>query len=190
MGRAEALKFASGGAKIIGCDINAARDTETRDLIRQQGGEMVSLCPCDLSQLDSCEMLIEDIKDEDWRKTLDMELTLAYLLTQAAWPHLKATKGSVINVASVNSWVALAPLPALAHAAAKGCVLAMTRQLAVIESLQTAPLTKDPVWSATVLNKIMLGRLGKAEDIVGVACFLASMMLRILLELIFAFMVI
>ena len=66
----------------------------------------------------------------------------------------------------------------------------MTRQLAVegrkhsirantispgpIESLQTTPMMKDPAWSVPMLQKVMLGRLGKAEEVTNMASFLAS----------------
>ncbi|KAL4948939.1 hypothetical protein BDW69DRAFT_175505 [Aspergillus filifer] len=133
---------------------------------------------------------MDDIKDEQWYKTIDQELSLVYLLTRVAWPHLKESRASVINVGSVNGWVALRALPAVAHVAAKGGVIAMTRQLAmegrehgiransispgVIETLQTAPLMKDPEWSATMMDKIMLGRFGSPDDVAAAALFLAS----------------
>ena len=215
MGSAAALKFAKEGAKIVGCDVNAANDAATVDTVRQQGGEMVSLSPCDLSKRNSCESLVDfaikshgqidvlynnasmayfgwmdSMKDEEWHKTMDHELNLIYLLTRTAWPHLKKSRASIVNVGSANGWVAFAALPAVAHAAAKGGVISMTRQLAVegrkhgirantispgaIESLQTIPLMKDREWSTTMLQKIMLGRLGRAEEVANLASFLAS----------------
>jgi NAD(P)-dependent dehydrogenase (short-subunit alcohol dehydrogenase family) len=215
MGRAAALKFAQEGAIVIGSDINATNDAATVAAVRDQGGEMVSLCPCDLTKRDNCEKLVnlaiekygridaiynnagmayfgwmDEIKDEDWYKTIDQELSLVYLLTRVAWPHLKRSGASIINVGSVNAWVALAPLPAVAHVAAKGGIISMTRQLAmegrnhgirvnsispgVIETLQTAPLMKSPEWSAGMLSKVMLGRFGSPDEVAAVASFLAS----------------
>lgn len=214
MGSAAALKFAKEGAKIVGCDVNTANDAATVDSVRQQGGEMVSLSPCDLSKRDNCEVVVDlaikshgqidvlynnasmayygwmdNIKNDHWHKTMQMELDLIYLLTQTAWPHLKKSQASIINVGSANGWIGLTGLPAVAHAAAKGGVIAMTRQLAVqgrkhsirantispgpIESLQTAPMMKDPAWSVPMLQKAMLGRSGKAEEVTNMASFLA-----------------
>ncbi|KAI2669729.1 hypothetical protein CBS147355_9723 [Penicillium roqueforti] len=215
MGRAAALKFTMEGALIVGCDSNEANDKETVEAVKRAGGKMVSYAPIDLTSRENCVKLIEftiekygridclynnasmayfgwmdDITDEAWHKTIRMELDIVYLLTKIAWPHLKASGASIINVGSVNGWVGLAVLPAIAHTAAKGGVIAMTRQLAmegrthgirantispgVIESLQTKPLLEDPVWKKTMLDKIMLGRLGRADEIANVASFLAS----------------
>lgn len=215
MGRAAALKFAEEGAIVIGSDINVTNDEATVNAVQEQGGEMISLCPCDLTKRKNCENLVnlaiekygridviynnagmayfgwmDEIKDEDWYKTIDQELSLVYLLTRVAWPHIKKSGASIINVGSVNGWVALAQLPAIAHVAAKGGILAMTKQLAmegrnygirvnsvspgVIETLQTAPLMKDPEWSAGMLSKVMLGRFGRPDEVAAVASFLAS----------------
>lgn len=215
MGRAAALKFANEGAKIVGCDVNACNEMTTVEAVRKLGGQMISMSPCDLSNRQDCEELVnraikeygridvlynnagmahfawmDDITDEDWYKTIDQELSLVYLLTRVAWQHLKESHGSIINVGSVNGWVALSPLPALAHVAAKGGVISMTRQLAmegrehgiransispgVIESLQTAPHIQSAEWSKTMLQRIMLGRFGRPEEVVAVASFLAS----------------
>ena len=81
-------------------------------------------------------------------------------------------------------------LPGLAHSAAKGAILAMTRQLAlegrhhgiransispgVIETQQTKPLMSDEEWHSTMLDGIMLNRLGTPQEVANVALFLAS----------------
>jgi len=215
MGRAAALKFAEEGAIVVGSDINASNDAATVKAVRERGGQMISLSPCDLTKRENNEKLagmalekygridaiynnagmayfgwMDEIKDEDWYKTIDQELSLVYLLNRVAWPHIKKTGASIINVGSCNGWVALAQLPAVAHVAAKGGILAMTKQLAmegrnhgirvnsvspgVIDTLQTQPLMKNPEWSAGMLSKIMLGRFGKPEEVAAVASFLAS----------------
>lgn len=215
MGRAAALLFASQGAKVIGCDINADKDAETLALVRSQGGEMESLSPCDLTQQDACEKLVEfalskhgridvlynnaamayfawmdDIQNDVWYKTIDQELNLIFLLTRAAWPHLKKSRASVINCASVCGMISFATHPAIAHSAAKGGVIAMTKQLALegrvhgiransvspglVETTQTVPLLKDESWAGPMLDKIMMRRFGKPEEIAAAAAFLAS----------------
>ncbi|CAG8286650.1 unnamed protein product [Penicillium nalgiovense] len=156
MGRAAALKFAQEGAKIVGCDINTTSDTSTIEAVRELGGEMISTSPCDLTKREDCEQLVnlaiktygridvlynnagmahmswlDDYKHDDWYKTIDQELSLVYLLTQVVWPHLKESGASIINVGSANGWIAIRPVPGIAHTAAKGGVIAMTRQLAM-----------------------------------------------------------
>jgi len=216
MGRAAALLFAKQGAKVVGCDINPCATEETLALVTQQGGDMVSMSPCDLTDPANCAGLVDlalssygrvdvlcnnaamayfgwvdEISDEDWYRTIDQEVNLVFHMVRAAWPALiKAPGASIINTASVSAWASYKLLPGIAHSAAKGAVLSMTRQLAMegrvhglransispglIESNQTRPLLKDPVWSETMLDKIMLGRMGTPEEVASAALFFAS----------------
>ncbi|MGK9063742.1 SDR family NAD(P)-dependent oxidoreductase [Stutzerimonas chloritidismutans] len=158
IGQACALMFAREGASVVGCDIDAASAQKTLATAAAESLEMTSLHPCDLTQPEGAQRLvqfalerhggidvlvnaaafgafawIEDMDYESqWRKTLTGELDIVFLLCQAAWPHLKQRGGaSIINFASANAWMALEGSPALAHCAGKGGVLAMTRQLAM-----------------------------------------------------------
>ncbi|TDN69991.1 SDR family NAD(P)-dependent oxidoreductase [Paraburkholderia sp. BL10I2N1] len=215
MGRAAALMFAREGAKIVGCDISVDAAEETVAEVRNAGGEMVSLQPCDLTQREHCQSLvalalntygwidvlfnnaamawfapIDTISDEQWYKTIDQELHLVFEMVRAAWPELTKRSGSIINTASVSAWSTYRVLPALAHSAAKGAVVSLTRQLALegrahglransispglIETNQTRPLLSNPEWSDPMLGKIMLGRMGRPEEVAATALFLAS----------------
>ncbi|GBL56321.1 NAD(P)-dependent dehydrogenase, short-chain alcohol dehydrogenase family [Pseudomonas citronellolis] len=157
IGQGCALLFAREGARVVGCDIDAAAAERTLAMAREQGLELLSLHPCDLTEPQDARRLVEFavashggidvlvnaaafgafawIEDMDyqsqWRRTLSGELDLVFLLCQAAWPHLKRRGGSIVNFASANAWMALEGSPALAHCAGKGGVLAMTRQLAL-----------------------------------------------------------
>jgi NAD(P)-dependent dehydrogenase (short-subunit alcohol dehydrogenase family) len=78
----------------------------------------------------------------------------------------------------------------LAHCAAKGGVIAMTRQLALegrthgiransispgtIETPSSLKLMENPVWRDAMLKKVMRGSLGKPVEVANVALFLAS----------------
>lgn len=215
IGRAAALMFANQGAKIVGCDINVQADAETIALVQAQGGEMVSLSPCDLTQTADCDALVahaiqtygridvlynnaamayfepmDEIGVESWSKTIDQELNLNFLLTRAAWKHLAESGGAIVNVGSACGMLGFATLPSVAHAAAKGGVIAMTRQLAaegrhhgirvncmspgVTLSQQTAPLLADESLSKPLLDKIMLNRVAQPEEVASLALFLAS----------------
>lgn len=157
IGQGCALLFAREGARVVGCDIDAAAAERTLAMAREQGLELLSLHPCDLTEPQDTRRLVEFaiashggidvlvnaaafgafawIEDMDyqsqWRRTLSGELDIVFLLCQAAWPHLKRRGGSIVNFASANAWMALEGSPALAHCAGKGGVLAMTRQLAL-----------------------------------------------------------
>jgi NAD(P)-dependent dehydrogenase (short-subunit alcohol dehydrogenase family) len=115
---------------------------------------------------------------------------LVFYLTRAAWPHLKASHGVVVNMASLNASLSFKPLPSLAHTTAKAGIIGMTRQLAMegrehgiransmspglIETNQTREQLKDPEWAGYMLGKTLLGRLGQPAEIANVALFLAS----------------
>jgi NAD(P)-dependent dehydrogenase (short-subunit alcohol dehydrogenase family) len=59
------------------------------------------------------------------------EVDLVFYLTRAAWPHLKASRGVVVNTASLNALLSFKTLGSLAHTTAKAGIIAMTRQLAM-----------------------------------------------------------
>jgi NAD(P)-dependent dehydrogenase (short-subunit alcohol dehydrogenase family) len=176
---------------------------------------MVSLQPCQLTKPGDCQALldfavrtfgridvlfnnaamayfnwIEDITDEEWDRDRREEVDLVFFLTRAAWPHLKASHGVVVNTGLLNGLMSFKTLGSLAHTTAKAGVIAMTRQLAMegreygiransispglIETNQTQEQLKDPAWAAAMLGKTLLGRLGRPEEVANVALFLAS----------------
>jgi NAD(P)-dependent dehydrogenase (short-subunit alcohol dehydrogenase family) len=215
VGRAAALAFAREGASVVGCDVTVAPAEETVKMVRAQGGTMISLQPCRLTEPNECQALVdfaakaygridvlfnnaamayfnwlEDISDEEWRRDMREEIDLVFFLTRAAWPHLKASHGVVVNTASLNGLLSFKTLGSLAHTTAKAGIIGMTRQLAMegrehgirsnsispglIETNQTREQLKDPAWASAMLGKTLLGRLGKPEEVANVAVFLAS----------------
>ena len=54
-----------------------------------------------------------------------------FYLTRAAWPHLKASRGVVVNMASLNGQLSFKPLASLSHTTNKAAIIGMTRQLAM-----------------------------------------------------------
>ena len=214
IGRSIALAFAREGALVVGCDFNPGGAQATVDAVRAQGQEITSLHPCDLTDQKQCTELvklvvqrhgridvlvnnagktlfnwIEDISYSDWEKTIDNELKITFLTTKAAWLELGKRGGTIVNIASTAGHIGIKALGSLAHCAAKGGVIAMTRQLAVegrkqgiransispglIETPSTTRQAQDPEWSARI-DRIMRGRLGQPHEIAAVAVFLAS----------------
>jgi NAD(P)-dependent dehydrogenase (short-subunit alcohol dehydrogenase family) len=133
---------------------------------------------------------VDELSKADWDITLRGEIDTVFLVTRKMWPLLQASgKGSIINFSSANAHVALDGLPALAHTAGKGAVLAMTRQLAMeggphnIRANTIAPgftVTEeteqhlDSPLMKNVRAKIMLDGLGQPEDIGWLAIYLGS----------------
>jgi NAD(P)-dependent dehydrogenase (short-subunit alcohol dehydrogenase family) len=215
MGRAAALLFAREGALVVGCDLQVDAAQSTVDAVHAESGMMVSLQPCHLDQPADCKALVnfairsfgridvlfnnaamayfnwlEDISDEEWDRNRRDEVDLVFYLTRAAWPHLKASHGVVVNNASLIALLSFKNLGSLAHTTAKAGIIGMTRQLAmegreygirvnsispgVIETNQTREQLKDTEWAGYMLGKTLLGRLGRPEEVVNVALFLAS----------------
>ena len=74
---------------------------------------------------------LEDITRDEWDGARRGEVDLVFYLTRAAWPHLKARGGVVVNMASLNASLSFKILPSLAHTTNKAGIIGMTRQLAL-----------------------------------------------------------
>ena len=135
---------------------------------------------------------LENVTDEDWDAARRDEVDLIFYLTRAAWPHLKDSSGVVVNMASLNGQLSFKSLASLSHTTNKAGIIGMTRQLALegsehgirvnsispglIESGATRAHLEEGEggWAREMLDRTLLGRLGKPEDVANVALFLAS----------------
>jgi NAD(P)-dependent dehydrogenase (short-subunit alcohol dehydrogenase family) len=216
MGRAAAVLFANEGARVVGCDINATNAEATLKMVRSADGQMVSLHPCNMSIRSDVDQLMDfavksyggidvlynnasmayfswlpDMTYEMWSKTLREELDVVFHGCQAVFAHMiKGGGGSIINVGSTSGKIGYEVLPGLAHTAAKGGVIAMTKQIAMeggkhgircntispglVLTNQTREFINMPEWFAPMKAKLMLGRVGLPEDIAPLAVYLAS----------------
>ena len=88
---------------------------------------------------------IEDISEEEWDRNRWEEVDLVFFPTKAAWPHLKTSRGMVVNTASLTGRRSF-NIFGLAHTTAKAGIIGMTRQFAM-EGLSTgfAPTRSHPV---------------------------------------------
>lgn len=212
IGREAALRFAAEGAHVIGCDLKADGAAETLRLVRAAGGSMESMAPVDLGDPDQARAWVdqaaaggidilynnasnavfepfETFSVEGWRACMRNEIDLYFYTTQAAWPYLRRRGGVVINTASLAGWLG-GGHGCVAHATAKGAILAFTRQLAweggphgirvvsispgLTETPATMGFTGDPAYRATRLKRNLVPRFGQASDIAAMALFLAS----------------
>src|SRR5271155_2962479 len=215
MGRAAALAFAREGASVVGCDVAVEPAAASVEVFHAAGGQMVSLHPCLLDDPDDCARLVElavsefgridvlynlaarshfhwleDFTDKEWDAARRDEVDLVFYLTRAAWPQLKASRGVVVNMASLNGSLSFKNLPAIAHMTNKAAIVGMTRQLAMegsehgirvtsvspgfIEPNATRGELEDEEFGRAMRDRTLLGRFGQPEDVANVALFLAS----------------
>lgn len=129
------------------------------------------------------------IRTADWERVLAVNLTGTFFACRAALPHLLATRGNIVNVAST---AAVHGQPwAGAYAASKGGVLAMTQSIAIDYARQgvraNAVLPGDvatPIFAAfqlpegadpKLVRRVMAPRgSGRPADVAGVIAMLAS----------------
>jgi NAD(P)-dependent dehydrogenase (short-subunit alcohol dehydrogenase family) len=69
---------------------------------------------------------LEGFTDEEWDAARKDEVDLVFYLTRAPWPQLKASRGVVVNMASLNGSLSFKLLPALAHTSNRAAIIAMT----------------------------------------------------------------
>lgn len=74
---------------------------------------------------------IEDLSEDDFRKTVDINLTGTFLTIKYAVPHLKRQGGSVVVTSSVNGTRMFSNSGASAYASTKAAQVALTKMLAL-----------------------------------------------------------
>ena len=214
MGRATALTFAREGALVVGCDVAVEPAEETLELVKAAGGEMVSVQPCVLSDPAECARLVdlavsrfgqidvlfnlagrshfgllESVTDEDWDAARRDEVDLNFYPTRAAWPHLIASSGVVVNMASLNGQLSFKSLASLSHTTNKAAIIGMTRQLAMegsehgirvnsispglIQSGANRAHLEDGAggFAHEMIDRTLLGRLGEPQDVANLVRF-------------------
>ncbi len=133
---------------------------------------------------------VVDTDESVFQRVLDVNLKGVFLCCKHGIPHLiEAGGGSIVNVASFVALVGCT-VPQDAYTASKGAVLSLTRSLAVQygpQHVRANAICPGPIMTPLLeglfpseeerlkrLNRIPLGRFGRAEDIVYAALYLAS----------------
>jgi NAD(P)-dependent dehydrogenase (short-subunit alcohol dehydrogenase family) len=155
VGAATARMFAAEGARVCVVDRDAARATDTVDLIRQAGGEAIA-CEADITREDDCARIVasaiehfgaldilvnnvgiagkiaplETLTQAEWDNVFDVNVRGATMLTRCALPHLTAAgRSSIVNIASVSGVVAHGTL---AYGPSKAALISLTHELAIV----------------------------------------------------------
>ncbi|MFC3629270.1 SDR family NAD(P)-dependent oxidoreductase [Paracoccus angustae] len=138
------------------------------------------------------ESAVEAMSLEDWQRNLAVNLTAPFLMIQAALPHLRRTKGSIVNIGSIES---LGSNPGhAAYCASKAGLHGLTRAVAVDHGPEGIRCNAvAPGWIDTDLNLAFIegmpdpaafrrnigrihpaGRTGRPEEVAALVAFLAA----------------
>lgn len=167
-----------------------------------QPGQVAALLTATLDRFGRLDILVnnaglswgapaEEMPLERWRAVLEVNATGTFLVSQAAGRYmLERGAGKIINIASLAGLVGTPAelLSAVGYSASKGAVIALTRDLAVkwaprgVTVNAIAPGFFPTRMTEAVLRRseqqivagIPLGRLGRPDDLKGLAVFLAS----------------
>ncbi len=213
MGQAIAIALAEAGADVVG--VYRSHVDDTREAVEQLGRgfrpvriDLAKATPFDLSELvdeavlmmGSLDILVNcagvidripamDFPEDVWNRTLHVNLTVPFFLSQAAARHFSSLgHGKIISIGSILSYQG--GILVSAYAATKAAILNLTHELSdewagkginvncilpgFMATAFTRPLQDDPKRASGILSRIPAGRWGKAEDVQGAAVYLAS----------------
>jgi meso-butanediol dehydrogenase/(S,S)-butanediol dehydrogenase/diacetyl reductase len=153
IGRATALRLASEGATVACVDLVESSLADTAKMLTDTGGSGTTHV-CDISDYGQVRSAVADIQaaeeqihalinvagignlahsadqpPEEWSRIINVNLSGTFFMTQAVLPALLATRGRIVNMASVAGLIGQ-PYNA-AYCASKGGLIALTKALAV-----------------------------------------------------------
>jgi 3-oxoacyl-[acyl-carrier protein] reductase len=218
IGRAIAIGYAREGAQVTLLDIDAKAADEAAQEIRDAGGQAESF-GLDVTRREDCIAVAKRVAEQvgpvsilvnnagiarrngmlgaaeavikDWEDIIAINLTGVFNVTHAFLAPLRANKGRIVNIGSIQSFMHLRTPSSPAYTASKHGVLGLTKALAAelgkdgvrvnaigpgfIETpLNEKTRAGNPELVKIFLDHTPLGRTGKPADIVGPAVFLAS----------------
>ena len=217
IGRATALLLTKEGARVCLADAMADAGEAVAREIKAAGGEAFS-APTDVASNRDCQAMVEatikrwgrldflcniagivlggmvdQTREEDWNKSIDVNLKSIYLASRHSLPHLKKSGGgSIVNMASVAGLMGVKNRAA--YSASKGGVIALTKSMAIdyvednIRVNSVCPGTVDspslqkrleslPDPAAArrdFISRQPMKRFGRAEEIANAVLFLCS----------------
>ena len=216
--RAIAQGYAKEGAQVVILDVNAEGAGETEKSIRAGGGK-ARCFKLDVTDREACRAVAAEVREKvgpvsilvncaginrrnaftadadavikDWQDIMAINLNGVFNVTHAFLAPLRETKGRIVNIGSIQSFVHVRTPNSPAYTTSKHGVLGFTRALAaelgkdgvrvnaigpgmIATPLNAQARANNPDLEKTFVAHTPLGRIGTPEDIVGPAIFLAS----------------
>jgi NAD(P)-dependent dehydrogenase (short-subunit alcohol dehydrogenase family) len=209
------VALVSGAASGIGAAVATRLEEEGATVVRADLVETTGGVLCDVSDAASCAEAVRntlsaharldvlanvagigigrrigEVTPEEWRRVIDVNLTGTFLLSQAALIPLLASRGSIVNMASVAGLRAT-PYNA-AYCASKGGVIMLTKSMALelardgVRVNAVCPASVDTPFlrgftlpdeaDMALLSRSMspMGRLIDVAEVAGAVAYLAS----------------
>ena len=218
IGRAIAQGYAREGAQVAVLDVNGEAASETVQQILNAGGKAQQFV-LDVTDRAACRSVAAQVAEKfgqasilvnnaginrrnaftadadavikDWEDIIAINLNGVFNVTHAFLAQLRTTRGRIVNIGSIQSFVHVRTPNSPAYTTSKHGVLGFTRALAaelgkdgvrvnaigpgLIETkINAEARAKNPDMVASVMRHTPLNRPGKPEDIAGPAVFLAS----------------
>ncbi|MBX8587900.1 SDR family oxidoreductase [Pseudomonas cichorii] len=212
IGRAVAIAFAREGADVALSYLDEHEDAQETARWVEQAGRQCLLLRGDLAQKEQCRHIVEEtvgrfgridvlvnnaafqmthetfeeIPDEEWVRTFDINITAIFRICQAAVPHM-AAGSSIINTSSVNADM---PKPTLLpYASTKGAIANFSGGLAQLlgeRGIRVNSVAPGPIWTPLIVSTMTdeevrnfgsqtpLGRPGQPVEVAPIYVLLAS----------------
>jgi NAD(P)-dependent dehydrogenase (short-subunit alcohol dehydrogenase family) len=207
IGRAVAVALATSGCEVTVTGLTSAEVESFAASNAGASGKLTArqLDVCDeagvaalVGELDGLDVLVNcagtilrDRQEHDpaqFAHVVDVNLNGTMRVSAACRPLLAASRGCVVNTASMLSIFGSGHVPA--YSASKGGVVQLTKSLAIdwaqdgirvnavapgwIETALTRPLVENPQRNREIIDRTPLGRWGTPEDVAGAYVFLCS----------------
>jgi NAD(P)-dependent dehydrogenase (short-subunit alcohol dehydrogenase family) len=188
---AEVSARGPGSAHFIRCDVS--REDDVRALVRETVSRFGRLdCLVNNAGWHPPHKPIDDFTSQEFRDLLELNLVSMFVACQEALPHLRRTRGNIINMSSLVG--SMGQIHATTYVATKGAITAFTKALAVDEAAhgvrvnaispgnvwtplwkQAVDASADPVKTRSDGDAAqLLGRMGTLEEAGRLCLFLAA----------------
>jgi len=210
--------FVAAGAKVVFCARGEAEGRALEADVNAKGPGRALFIRCDVSKEEEVRGLvdetfrrfgridclinnagwhpphkpIDDFRAQEFRELLELNLVSMFVACQEALPHLRKTKGNVINLSSLVG--SMGQIHATTYVATKGAITAFTKALAIDEAahgVRVNAVSPGNVWTPLWKEAVdaspnpeetradgeaaqLLGRMGTIEEAGRLCLFLAA----------------